>query len=423
MSLIPADIGLDLGTTGIKAVAFDDDDRVLASAVVPTPTRELPDDGAEYDADELWSGAATALRAVTDDLARSGHTPVSVATASMGEAGVLLDGGGRPLLPVIAWFDGRTEGEARWWSHTVGAERTERITGVPLRAVFGGPKMLWTRANEPEAWAAGQRWLNMADWAAYRLTGRAATDHSLASRTMLFDLAQRRWSDELLDATGLDGSLLAPLVESGTPVGVVTGEAAAATGLPAGTVVGAGGQDHVCAALALDVTEPGMLLDSIGTAEAFFLVTAEVDTSGRLARAGIGQGAHVAPGRTYAMTGLQRGGGRIDDRRRGLGLDWEAFLSRPEADEIIDEVAADGQARIAELIEATGSEPTRHLATGGGSRNRRLIERKQLVGGRPIDVAAMTEATALGAARLGRRARRRAVSAPGAQERSADDDR
>jgi xylulokinase len=330
---------------------------------------------------------------------------MAVATASMGEAGVLVDGGGEPVATIIAWFDQRTEPQARWWRRHVGVERTQRIAAIPPRAVFGATKMLWTKQHRPEAWAAGRHWLNMADWAAYRLSGVMATDHSLASRTMLFDLAARRWSDELLAAADLDGSRLAPLIPSGAPVGRVTQRAAAETGLARGVVVGAGGQDHVCAALALGVTEPGTLLDSIGTAEAFFLVTEAVDTSGRVAGAGIGQGAHVEPGRTYAMAGLSHGGGRIDDCRRGLGLGWEAFVVTPEAEAVIDEVARDGQARIEDLLTATGTATIRHLATGGGTRNRRLLERKVEIGGRLIEIASLTEATALGAARLACRAR------------------
>lgn len=397
-------VGLDLGTTGIKAVAFDEDDRELASASLPTPTHRRSTERAEYDADELWSTAAEVLRAVTDEVIASGYAPVAIATASMGESGVLLDGTGRPVAPVIAWFDQRTEEQAQWWAAVVGVERTHRIAAIPPRAVFGAPKMLWTKRNDPAAWAAGRHWLNMADWAAYRLTGEMATDHSLASRTMLFDLANRHWSDELIDAAGLDRSMLAPLIESGRRVGTVTDRAAAETGLPVGAAVGAGGQDHVCAALGLGVTEPGMLLDSIGTAEAFFLVVPDVETSGRLAVANIGQGAHVVPGRTYAMAGLQQGGGRIDARRNELGLGWDEFFATPEAARVIDEVAADGQARIRDLMAATGTATVQHVATGGGSRNSRLIERKRRLGGRPIEVASMTEATALGAARLARRA-------------------
>lgn len=396
-------IGLDLGTTSIKAVAFDVSDRELAQDSLPTPTHNLANGGAEYDADELWSTAAQVLRSVTDQLGADGHQVSGIATASMGEAGVLLDASGQPTAPTIAWFDERTGPQAQWWIETVGAERTRRISCLTPRPVFGAPKMLWTKEHAADAWARGRHWLNMADWAAYRLTGEMATDYSLASRTMLFDLSNLSWSDELIEAASLDGSMLAPLIQSGDRVGRVTAEASAATGLPVGAAVGAGGQDHVCAALALGVTEPGMLLDSIGTAEALFLVVDGVDTEGRLAEAGIGQGAHVEPGRTYAMTGL-RGGGQIDARRQELGMEWETFLVTPEAESVIGDVAAEAQTRIDLMLEAVSTTDVRHVATGGGTRNARLIEAKRELGGRPIEVASQMQATALGAAQLARRA-------------------
>ena len=397
-------VGLDLGTTGIKALAVDVDNRQLALATRPTPTHRLPNGGGEYDADALWATATEVLRDVTSQLAETDHQVLGIATASMAEAGVLIDGGGRPVAPVISWFDPRTEPEAQWWTEAVGAERTKRIAAVRPRALFGASKMLWTKTNSPDAWAAGRHWLNMADWAAYRLSGELATDHSLASRTMVLDLANRRWSDELIEASGLDRSMFCPLVESGQLVGRVTADAASQCGLPSGAAVGAGGHDHVCAALALGVTEPGTLMDSIGTAEALFLVTDEVDVSGRVPDAGISQGAHVEPGQTYAMVGLSNGGGRIDALRREMELDWPTFLETAEAEEVIESLAVEGQERIDALIATTRTADVRHVATGGGSRNARLIERKREIGDRPIEVSGVNEATALGAAMLARRA-------------------
>ena len=320
---------------------------------------------------------------------------------------MLLDAHAEPVAPIIAWFDTRTEPQAHWWIESVGVEHTQQICGLTPRPVFGAPKMLWTKAHLTDAWGRGRHWLNMADWAAYRLTGQMATDYSIASRTMLFDLANLAWSDELIGAAGLDRSMLAPLIQSGERVGLVTAEAAAQTGLPVGASVGAGGQDHVCAALALGVTEPGMLLDSIGTAEALFLVADGFETGGRLFAAGVSQGAHVEPDRTYAMTGLA-GGGRIDARRQEMDLDWDGFLATEAADAVIDEVAREAQDRIEVMLSAvqmTDGRPTdvRHVATGGGTRNLRLIERKRELGGRPIEVAAQMQATALGAAHLAHR--------------------
>ncbi len=395
-------IGLDLGTTSIKAVAFDADDVELARASAPTPTRRVPT-GAEYEADELWDAACGVLRSVTDSLRQSGHDVGAIATASMGESGVLVDGEGRPMLPVIAWFDRRTEAQAAAWTDRVGSEMTARLAGVPPRPVFGAMKMQWTRELHPEVWARGKRWLNMADWATFRLSGAMATDYSLASRPMLLDVAGRRWSGELLEAAGVGADRLAPLVQSGTAVGHVSADQARVTGLPAGCLVGAGGQDHVCAALALGVTEPGMLLDSIGTAEAFFLVTEAFDDSGRFAAAAVNQGIHVEPHRTYAMTGLPQGGGRIDARRLELGLGWDDFLRSAEASEIIHEVAVDGERRIGELLDVAGTSSVRHIATGGASLNSLLIDAKRELSGRTIEVADQTQATALGAAILARR--------------------
>ena len=147
-----------------------------------------------------------------------------------------------------------------------------------------------------------------------------------------------------------------------------------------------------------------MLLDSIGTAEALFLVVDSVETSGHLSDAGIAQGVHVEPGRTYAVTGLQRGGGRIDACRLELGLAWGEFLATSDAEAVITEVAMDGQSRITTLLDACGAAAVRHLVTGGGSRNSLLTDRKREIGGRPIEVASLTEATALGTAILARRA-------------------
>lgn len=393
-------VGLDLGTTGVKAVAFDNGQHAVASATAPTPTRWLASGGAEYDADELWQTACHVLSQVNATLDSLGHRAVAVATASMGESGVLVDRGGNPLAPIIAWFDQRTLPEVDSWSTHVGVDRTQLITGLTPRPVFGAAKMLWTRSNLPEVWDSGACWLNMADWAAFKLSGEMATDYSLASRTMLLDVANRTWSSELLEASSLDARLLAPLVPSGQALGRVLPLAEAQTGLPTTAVVGAGGQDHVCAALALDVTAPGMLLDSIGTAEAFFLVTNEFDATGRVASAGISQGLHVAPNQTYAMTGIAPGGGRIDEARIASGLAWDDFMETTVAEGVINQLASEGHDRIELLLRATGSTVAEHIVTGGGSQNNRLIERKRELGARPIEVAAHQEATALGAALL-----------------------
>jgi len=322
----------------------------------------------------------------------------------MAEAGVLLDGSGEPVYPIIPWFDYRTVPQIEWWKTNVGFDATAAICGTVPHPMFGMPKLMWIRDNEPDAYAAGQHWLNLADYADFRLCGVMATDFSLASRTLVLDLVNRRWSRELLETIGIDERLLAGLVPAGSTVGTLLADAAQATGLPVGLPVVRGGQDHVCAALGLGVVEPGVILDSIGTAEAFFLARSEPDMSGRLWPDELNQGVHVVPDLTYVMTGTGEGAGRIDAHRNELGLDFDAYLAAAEspgpAQDMIDSLAVDGQALFERMAWASDVPDVQHIATGGGTRIARLMERKRAIGGRPILVPAVAEATCLGAALL-----------------------
>jgi xylulokinase len=183
-------------------------------------------------------------------------------------------------------------------------------------------------------------------------------------------------------------------------VGEVSPVAAEQTGLPIGLPVMAGGQDHVCAALALGVTEPGTLLDSIGTAEAFFLPTREPTYEGPVVDAGIPQGAHVVAGRSYAMWGLNPGGGRIDGVRGTSGLEWGEFLLTDQARSESESLAEDAHDAIEWIVAAVGVPITRHIVTGGGARNPLLITAKQARSALPIEVSDVPQAACLGAAML-----------------------
>src|SRR5262249_53959242 len=152
----------------------------------------------------------------------------------------------------------------------VGEETLFARTGLSLQPIWSLCKLLWIKQNEPEVWTRSVRWLNVADFVAFKLSGEAATDWSLASRTMAFDIRKCEWASDILDAAGVPRAMLASAVASGTRVGSVSKRAAGETGLPAGIAVTAGGHDHVCGALAAGIVEPGQILDSMGTAEALF---------------------------------------------------------------------------------------------------------------------------------------------------------
>ena len=403
----PALLGLDIGTTGIKVVAFSPGGEELAKAIEPTPTRRHANGHTDYDPAELWALCCSALSAVAHQLGEQQVEPVALGCTSMAEAGVLLDADLQPVYPIIPWFDYRTEPQIDWWRQHVGFSATAAICGVVPHPMFGMPKLMWIRDNEPEAYARGRHWLNIGDYAEFRLCGEVSTDFSLASRTLVLDLSNQCWSNELISRIGIRRNLLSELVSAGTMIGRLHDEVATDTGLPRNLPIVRGGQDHVCAALAMGVSEPGVILDSIGTAEAFFLARTAPDMSGRLWPDELNQGVHVVPGLTYVMTGTGDGAGRIDAHRAKVGLDFVGYLAAAECpgpeQDMIESLAVDGQALFEKMVWAAGLERSRcvtHIATGGGTRIPRLMKRKRLIGGRRIQVPSVAEATCLGAALL-----------------------
>ena len=266
----PLLVGLDMGTTSVKAVIYECDGRTAAQASVPTKTHVPRPGWAYYEPDELWQGAVAALREAVAQIDRPERI-AGIAVASMAEAGIPLDHAGKPTSECIAWFDRRTIPQAEWLGETLGEDHLFAVTGLSLQPIFSLCKMLWLKRNEPEVFGRTVRWLNVADFIAFKLSGVEATDWSLASRTLAFDLRKLNWDDEIVDAAGVPRSLFAPAQASGVRIGGVTADAARLTGLPGGAAVSRGGHDHVCGALAAGVVRDGEMLDSMGTAEALFV--------------------------------------------------------------------------------------------------------------------------------------------------------
>jgi len=311
-------LGLDVGTTSVKAVVYRTDGIAVGASSLPTPTH-IPRPGwAFYRPDELRRTVVAAIRGALAAVP-SPEEIVSVAVASIGESGVLLDAAGAATTDSIAWFDNRTRPQATWLAERIGKDELFARSGLSLQPIFSLNKLLWHREHEPDAWARSVRWVMLADYIAHRLCGEAATDLSLASRTLMLDLRQKRWDEQTLAQAGIDPGLLAPLVPGGTSLGNVTAGAAALTGLPVTAVVAAGGHDHVCGALAAGVTRPGQMLNSLGTAEAVFLPIEQPLADPRAGRQGYTQGAHVVGGRYYAFAGQYTSGASIEWLRDLLG--------------------------------------------------------------------------------------------------------
>jgi xylulokinase len=442
-------LGLDLGTTNCKAVLLDQYGQLVASATTPTPVRgEAPPAAGspEYDADALWNTCAELIRRVTDQL-RLEQAVVGVAVASMGEAGVLVDEAGKPLMPILTWHDRRTLPWVDWWRTRMSQADIYRITGLPLDHTYSANKLLWYRAQDLHAFARARTWLCLADWITFRLSGELSTSYSIASRTMLFDVRRHTWSDDLLRLAELPASLLPPALPSGDIVGRVTSQAARATGLPTGTPVVTGGHDHICAALAAGVIKPGATLNSTGTTDSILSTLEAPLLDEALADSGLCCGCHTVPDHYYLLGGFMSGAvvdwvSRLlagDSRPDTLaGLMDEAASAPPHAHGIWFLPYLDGSGpphrdpnawgawlglrlthtrgdvaratmegltfALRYLLEGfqpiTGLTASRLRAVGGGSRNTWWQSLKADILGLPIEVPAMPDLTAAGAALL-----------------------
>ena len=312
-------LGLDIGTTSLKAWLYDAvTGRPIAGAARPTPAASPRPGWAEHDPEALWRAAAASIR---EALAAAPHNAAvaGVAVASMGEAGLPLDEHGRPLHPIIAYYDTRADRYVELWRERAGARRVHAISGQMLRPVFGVLKLMWLRDERPELFARTRRWLSVGDYLVWRLAGVYATDRTLASRTMLLDQRTRSWSGELLDIAGLSAGLLPQVYPSGTQVGVVQDEAAAQTGLPPGTPVATGGHDHLCGALAAGIVAPGQALASFGTASALLVPSEQFHGGGAVFEHGLSCYCYVANDSYIVQGGLTA---------TGAALAWLARLLR-----------------------------------------------------------------------------------------------
>ncbi|MFL5759279.1 MAG: L-fuculokinase [Thermomicrobiales bacterium] len=439
----PLLVGLDMGSTSVKAVVYEPTGKAVARASVPSAVHYPRPAWAHYSPDELWAQAVHVLREAVEKL-DDPRRIAGIAVASVGEAGVPLDEDGNPTYDFIAWFDQRTLKQQAFVEQAVGEDRCFEITGLSIAPIFSLCKLLWIKDNHPDAWNRTRRWLHVADYVAYRLSGAQATDWSLASRTMAFDIRKRVWSDELLKIVGIDRALFAEPVASGTAIGQVTAEAAQATGLPAGAVIATGGQDHVCGALAAGVTSPGTLLDSLGTAEAICVALDQPLGDPNLGRQGYSQGAHVAPGQYYVYGGVYTSGASINWWKDVLSVDHDAMIAEaalvpagslgvgflphlrmgnpPHMDArsrgafvglttdvnrgvltraVFEGLAFEARATLEPLLDFAGLDALGDVTMiGGGTRNDLLTKIKASVYNAKINVVDLEEATALGAAIL-----------------------
>ncbi len=299
-------LGIDVGTSGSRALVLGEDGRLLGSSTAEHAAFRSPQAAwAEQDPADWWRASQEAIQGV---LKRTGIAPATISAVGLTgqmHGAVLLDERGEVLRPAIIWCDQRTEQECRWLDDTVGKARLLELTANPALTNFTLTKLLWVRTHEPALWKKVRHVLLPKDYVRYQLSGEFAIDVADASGTLMLDVVRRRWSQEMMDAVGIDAAVLPALFESPEVCGRVSARGAAATGIPAGTPIVAGAGDQAAGAVGMGITRPGTVSATLGTSGVVFAATDRpfLDPGGRLHTF-----CHAIPDRWHVMGVTQAAG-------------------------------------------------------------------------------------------------------------------
>jgi len=300
-------IGLDFGTTNLKALLYSEDGQIVRKASAATPTHYTPEGFAEFYADEVFDCVLSLLRELLDGFPQKQDVK-ALSFASMAETGVALDRNGKPLAPAIAWFDHRTTGIAEAISRAHDVFTIYQTTGMQLSHVPSLCKILWEKKHLPEIHQKTDRWVFLCNYLIYRLTGECATDPSQACRSMAFDIHAGSWSETICNAVGIDPEIFPPVMETGLPMGNLLPEVSGRLGLKSSVEVVMGGHDHLCGGLSTGLTEKGVFINSSGTVDAALTLIDESDIDKGIFGLGVGCGRYFLPDTFYAMGGIQSAG-------------------------------------------------------------------------------------------------------------------
>ncbi len=325
-------LGLDLGTSSVKALLMGEDGSALGEGSAPYPVRAPRPGWAESSPEDWW---AAVLEAADAAVGRRGAEVTAVGLSGQMHGVVLTDARGLPLRPAILWADARScAGLAVY--RGLDRDMGLRLANPPAVGM-AGPSLLWLRDNEPDEYASARWALQPKDWLRTRLTGDVGAEPSDASATLLYDLAADDWSYAAIEALGLRAELLAPLIPSAAVGGTLTGDAAGELGLPEGLPVAAGAADTAAAMLGAGLLRPGPVQLTVGTGGQIVTPKESPDPDPRLSTH-LYRGA--VPGLWYSMAAIQNAGLALEWVRTVLGVTWdevyeEAFAVPPGAGGVV----------------------------------------------------------------------------------------
>jgi xylulokinase len=319
-------LGIDVSTTATKAVLVDEQGAVQATGMAEYPTSVPQPRWSEQDPSLWWAGTTSAIQAVLASSSVPAEDVVAVGLTGQMHGAVLLDSANTILRPAILWNDQRTDAECDLIRAVIGPERLIQVTGNDALTGFTAPKLVWVRDHEPDVWRRVAHVLLPKDYVRLQLTGDHAVDKADGAGTLLFDLARRDWSAEVLSALEIDPGWM-PVTHEGPEItGTLTDAAASATGLRRGTPVVAGGGDQAANAVGVGVVSEGTVALSVGTSGVVFAATSEprIERHGR-----VHAFCHAVPGRWHMMSVMLSAAGSLRWFRDALapGTDFDALIA------------------------------------------------------------------------------------------------
>lgn len=444
----PLLLGIDVGTSAIKVQVIDSSGSTRAEASRVCAYRKVAGNGSEFRPDDIWRLTAEAIEEALDKL-EDRYSVVAIACVGVGESGVLVDSSGAVCCDSLAWYDPRPVAQMAELIDRYDPQELTRQSGLCLTPLAGLCKLMWMRDHHADALNRARHWLHMSDFIAYRLSGTAATDFSLAGRTLLLDLEDQCWDLARLRELSLPSHLMPPITDNGATIGTLSSAVAVQMGLSSTCRVANGGHDHLIGALACGLFSSDALMDSMGTAEAILLPVPSPIDDPRRAEWGVEQGMLRLDGEPlyFLGAGLNAASASINWFRQELAdnqdfddlsaradqvpvgskgvlfLPYLRGMSAPHSEDgchgaflnigthidlaqmfraVLEGLAYDARKMAECLIALAGLEtlPERILVTGGSSQNKLFVQIKADVCERHLNVVVAPQSVSLGAALL-----------------------
>lgn len=301
-------LGIDLGTSGVKTLVIEETGRVLGSAVEAYPLLTPRPGWAEQEPAQWWEATIRSVRGALANAGVSGEQVSGLGLSGQMHGSVFLDGQNEVVRPAILWCDQRTAKQCEWITEAVGQKTLVAETCNPVLTGFQAPKIIWLRDEEPENYQRVRKVLLPKDYLRLRLTGEYASEVSDASGTSLLNVPERKWSEVILERTGIPREWLPEVYESPEVSGRISTEAAKLTGLAEGTPVVGGGGDQAAGAVGNGIVETGVVSSTLGTSGVVF---AHLDSPLMDAELRTHTFCHAVPGKWHVMGVMLSAGGSL----------------------------------------------------------------------------------------------------------------